>query len=65
MYYLLSDYFYKDPFTPLTVKFAIKYTLPGAKIKFPICNCNNHFTPHYLSFHVRISIILANIMSIL
>jgi hypothetical protein len=47
---LIPDYFYQNPFFSPTVKFAVKYLLPGTKIEFPCGYGYDYLSTHNLPF---------------
>lgn len=54
----LADDLHQHSFSSAAIKLAIEDLLPGSKVQFAFGNGNDHFTPHNLSLHVGIGIIL-------
>ena len=59
---LLSDYLYKNPFPAPSVKFSVKYLLPGTKVKLCFGNRDYDLPSHDRPFKVGVPILLSGVV---
>jgi len=57
---LLSDYLYKNPLPPQSIKFAIEDLFPRPQVQLSSCYCHNYFPAHDSTFYMRVAIILSS-----
>ncbi len=59
---LIPDQLHQYPFAPAPIELPIENLLPRAEIETALGNCDNNFSPHDLTFQVRIAVILAGLI---
>src|SRR6476620_10101884 len=54
----LADDLYQHPFAAAAVELAVKDLLPGSEVELTTGDRHDHFATHYLTFHMRVGVIL-------